>query len=175
MLDELLFTSLQCLSQEPIPLSFRNQFLWLLLIPNVRIVALLDCLGELLDFFDFLLVQVIDFLDDLERAMTLTVYFVCFVPVVLATLLVNFHTVVCPFRAFNVEIDLAVLLEAFDSGAYVDALLTTNDAPCTKLLEIEAIHFHWSLRRDLWTLRPHGTAMMHPVIQGISDRRLWQF
>lgn len=166
---------LQCLSQELVSLCFGDQFLWLLLVTNVRVIALFYRFGKLLYFFDLLLVQVVDLLDDLEGSVALAIDFEGLVPIILASLLVNFHAIVGSFGAFHVEVDLAVLLEAFDCGAHIDALLSANDAANTEFLEVKAVHLHRRLWRNLWTLRPHRTTMMHPVVQRICDWRLRQF
>lgn len=122
---------------------------------DVGIIALVDGLGKLLDLLDLLLIQLVDLLDDLEGPVALAVDLEDLLSVVLPTLLVDLHAIVGPLCTLDMEVDLAVLLEALDCGADVHALLSADDAANAELLEVEAIHLDRRLRRYLWTLRPH--------------------
>ena len=100
--------------------------------------------------------------------MALTEYFVNLVSIVFATLFVYLHAVVGSLGALNMEVNLTVLLIAFDCSADIDTFLTTDYATNAELLEIQSIHPHRCFRCDLRPLCPHRATVMHPVIQRVS-------
>lgn len=102
----------------------------------VSLVAPFNGFGEFLYVFYLLLILVVDLLNDLERSVTLAEYFESLLPVALVGLLVDFHAVVGPLRAFDMEVYLAVLLQTLDSRANVHAFLTADYAADVELLEV---------------------------------------
>lgn len=124
---------MQGLPQQLVSLGLRYHLLGLQLVLVVRIVAFFDGLGELLNVLDFLLIELVDFEDYLEWPMALAVNLEDLLSTVPRSFLVNFHAIVGSLGALDVEVDLAILLEALDGSSNVDSFLATYDTAHAEL------------------------------------------
>lgn len=132
--------------------------------------ALLNCLRELLDVIDSLLVAVVDLLDDLERSMRLTKYLINLLTSRLNIPFLDLHAVISSLSTLYMEINVATLLMALDDSANIYSLFTTNNTSNIKLGIVKFVHLYGSLGRHVGTISPQGAAVVNPVVKTISDR-----
>ena len=79
-------------------------------------------------------VLLVDFCDYLERSVGFAEDLKDFFTVVVdSRFLLYLHAIVCPFGAFYVEVDLAILFGAFYNGSSLRAFLTADNAPDVEL------------------------------------------
>ena len=121
---------------------------------ELEIHALIDCFCEFLNLLDFFLVLLCNLLDYLEGPVTFTEDLEHFFSVTGSVFSFYLHTVVCSLGAFDMEIDLAIGLIAFDASTNVDASLAADDTAVGEPGVVHLVHLDWGLGSDYRSRHP---------------------
>ena len=149
-------------------LSFGHEFLGLCMVLGLGLKSFFDSLGVLLDIFDFLVVLLVDLLDDLERPVAFAVDFELLFAVVRCSFLLDLHAIVGSLCALDMEEYVTFRLVTLDAGTDSDAFLATDHTSFLEFGEVHSIHLHRSLGCDYRSWHPHAAAMMDPVVKSVS-------
>jgi hypothetical protein len=67
------------------------------------------------------------------------------------------------------EVDATILFCALDDSSYIRSLFTTDYTSDIELLVVQLVHPDWSSWSHLRSRHPERTAVMNPVVEGVSD------
>jgi len=129
-----------------------------------------------LDVLDYLGILIVDLLDNLKWSMTLAVDFEDFLSILKRrAFFLDLHAIVSSFGTFDMELDVAIWLVTLNYSSYVDTFLAADYTTMVEFGKIKLIHLDWLPWSDYWTRHPHGTTMMSPMVQSVSNWRRTTF